>query len=160
MLKRFPFVLLSFFLASLVFAGDANDDADDVLVKTAIATTNGKSKVKQGKKTDDKNEVSSAKLATIDVTGVDNELKKNIELHMPVNVPECTADRAEVKQFFTTVKKNLRKATRALGYYDAELVSGGSIVDNCWKLRLTITPGKSTKVTSILTQVVGEGKNE
>ena len=160
MLKRLPFLLLSFFIASLVFAGDANDDADDVLVKTAIATTNDKSKDKPSEKTDDKDGVSSAKLATIDVTGVDNELKKNIELHMPVNVPECTADRAEVKQFFTTVKKNLRKATRALGYYDAELVSGGSIVDNCWKLRLAITPGKSTKVTSILTQVIGEGKNE
>ncbi len=161
MLKSLPSIFLGFLLVSFVYAGDANDDADDdVLVKTAIATTNDKSKVKQGEKTDGKEEVSSAKLATIDVTGVDNELKKNIELHMPVTVPECTADRAEVKQFFTTVKKNLRKATRALGYYDAELVSGGSIVDNCWKLRLTITPGKSTKVTSILTQVVGEGKNE
>lgn len=105
MLKRLPFLLLSFFIASLVFAGDANDDADDVLVKTAIATTNDKSKDKPSEKTDDKDGVSSAKLATIDVTGVDNELKKNIELHMPVNVPECTADRAEVKQFFTTVKE-------------------------------------------------------
>lgn len=100
------------------------------------------------------------KLATIEVTGVDSELKKNIELHMPVTIPVCNADRSEVKQFFNTVKKHLRKASRALGYYDAELRSGGKIVDGCWKLRLRITPGRVTKVTSERVEVVGEGKDE
>ncbi|WP_299871946.1 autotransporter assembly complex family protein [uncultured Cocleimonas sp.] len=172
MLKSLPFILCSLLISYSVFAGDANDDVDNQIIKAAITkndteseeTPENKPDTKTGKKSetkvDDEATLPSAKLATIDVTGVEDDLKKNIELHMPVTVPECTADRAEVKQFFTTVKKNLRKATRALGYYDAELVSGGSIVDNCWKLRLTVKPGKSTKVTSILTEVVGEGKNE
>ena len=99
-------------------------------------------------------------LASIDVSGVDNELKKNIELHMPVAIPTCTADRSEVRQFFSTVKKNLRKATRALGYYDSEFRSGGKIVNGCWKLRLRITQGKPTKVISQNVKVVGEGKND
>ncbi len=160
MLKSLSSFLLSFFLVSLVYAGDANDDADNIFVETSIAKKNDDSKDKSTKKTDGKDEISSANLATIDVTGVDSELKKNIELHMPVTIPECTAERGEVRQFFTTVKKHLRKASRALGYYDAEFVSGGSVVNNCWKLRLRITPGNPTKVSSILTQVVGEGKNE
>jgi len=100
------------------------------------------------------------KLATIDITGVDSELKKNIELHMPVTIPECRADKAEIKQFFTTVKKHLRKASRALGYYDAVFRSGGKIVNGCWKLRLRITPGKPVKIVSQQYQVVGIGKNE
>ena len=100
------------------------------------------------------------KLATIDVTGVDSELKENIELHMPVSIPTCNAERAEVKQFFNSVKKNLRKASRALGYYDAEFVSGGKIVKGCWKLRLRITPGAPTHVVSQTIKVIGEGKNE
>ncbi len=100
------------------------------------------------------------KLATIDVTGVDSELKKNIELHMPVTIPACNAERGEVKQFFNTVKKHLRKASRALGYYDAEFVSGGKIVNGCWKLRLRITPGQPTHVVSQKIKVIGEGKNE
>ena len=107
-----------------------------------------------------KNNQVQEKLATIEVTGVDSELKKNIELHMPVTIPECTADRSEVKQFFNTVKKHLRKASRALGYYDAKLRSGGKVVDGCWKLRLRITPGQVTKVTSEVVKVVGEGKDE
>jgi len=106
------------------------------------------------------NENFSPKLATIDVTGVDSELKKNIELHMPVTIPECKAERAEVRQFFTTVKKHLRKATRALGYYDSEFVSGGSIVNDCWKLRLRITPGRATKVISQTIKVIGEGSKD
>lgn len=107
-----------------------------------------------------KNENPSPKLATIDVTGVDSELKKNIELHMPVAIPECKAERAEVRQFFTTVKKHLRRASRALGYYDSEFVSGGSVVNGCWKLRLRITPGRATKVISQTIKVIGEGSKE
>ncbi|MEB8432537.1 autotransporter assembly complex protein TamA [Cocleimonas sp. KMM 6892] len=160
MLKSLSFILCGLLLTSSVFAGDANDDADSESANVAEKTETERADNESDKKSDKDEELSKANLATIDVTGVDDDLKKNIELHMPVTVPECKADRAEVKQFFTTVKKNLRKATRALGYYDAELVSGGSIVDNCWKLRLRITPGEPTKVTSILTQVVGEGKNE
>lgn len=100
------------------------------------------------------------KLATIEVTGVDSELKKNIELHMPVTIPECNADRGEVKQFFNTVKKHLRKASRALGYYDSEFRSGGKIVNGCWKLRLRITPGRPTKIISQSIKVIGEGSKE
>jgi len=104
--------------------------------------------------------VTKLNLASINVTGVKDDLKKNIELHMPVTIPECDADRGDVKLFFTTVKKNLRKATRALGYYDAEFTSGGSVVNGCWKLRLKIKPGRPTKIVSQNIQVVGAGKNQ
>ena len=100
------------------------------------------------------------KLAKIDVTGVSDELKKNIGLHMPVTIPECDADRGDVRLFFDTVKRNFRKASRALGYYDAEFTSGGSIVNNCWNLRLKIKPGRPIKVVSQNIKVIGEGKNE
>lgn len=103
---------------------------------------------------------SKPRLATINVSGIDSELKKNIELHMPVTIPECTADRGEVKQFFTTVKKNLRKASRALGYYDSEFRSGGKIVEGCWELRLRITPGRPVKVVSQKIRIIGEGSFE
>jgi translocation and assembly module TamA len=100
------------------------------------------------------------KLASIEVTGVDGDLKKNIELHMPLTVPECLADRAEVSQFFTAVKKNLRKATRALGYYDTEFTSSGSIVSGCWKLGMKVKPGKPTKILKQTIKIVGPGATE
>ncbi len=112
------------------------------------------------KKNTDKPSDKASKLASIEVTGVDSELKKNIELHMPVTIPECHASKAEVKQFFTTVKKHLRKASRALGYYDSVFRSGGKIVNGCWKLRLRITPGNPVKVVKQHYQVLGEGKDE
>ncbi|HIP95283.1 MAG TPA: hypothetical protein EYH20_08110, partial [Leucothrix sp.] len=110
----------------------------------------------------DKNKPESLneKLASIEVTGVDSDLKKNIELHMPVSIPFCHADKSEVRQFFDTVKKRLRKASRALGYYDAYFRTGGSIVAGCWKLRLRITPGLPTKIISQNISVIGEGRND
>jgi len=113
-------------------------------------------------KKDGKNNAQQAKprLASIAVTGVDSELKKNIELHIPVTIPKCNVDRGEVKQFFTTLKKHLRKASRALGYYDSVFRSGGKIVDGCWKLRLRITPGKPVKVVAQKIGITGEGSFE
>lgn len=135
-------------------AADVASEESPVTEKTALTekeTEEAKQIVKDG---------TALKLATIDVSGVSDELKKNIELHMPVTIPECDADRGDVKLFFDTVKKNLRKATRALGYYDAEFTSGGSIVNNCWKLRLKVVPGRPIKVISQDIKVIGEGKNE
>jgi len=100
------------------------------------------------------------RLATINVSGVDSELKKNIELHMPVTIPKCNADRGEVKQFFTTLKRHLRKASRALGYYDSVFRSGGKIVAGCWKLRLRITPGRPVKVVAQKIRITGDGSLE
>ena len=110
----------------------------------------------------DKNKPESLneKLASIEVTGVDSDLKKNIELHMPVSIPVCHADKSEVRQFFDTVKKRLRRASRALGYYDAYFRTGGSIVAGCWKLRLRITPGLPTKIISQNISVIGEGRKD
>ena len=137
---------------------DSKESANEAITPETVAPE--KTEVGTDKTKKVENKQSALKLATIDVTGVEDDLKKNIELHMPVTIPECDADRGDVKLFFDTVKKNLRKATRALGYYDADFTSGGSIVDGCWKLRLKVTSGRPTKVISQDIKVIGEGKNE
>ncbi len=152
------FVIVSFFSANS-YAEDAIENKIKDGAKVVTAASVIKKTLKESE-TQESSVKSQPKLASIDVTGVDSELKKNIELHMPVTIPECLADRADVRQFFTTVKKHLRKASRALGYYDAEFVSGGSIVNGCWKLRLRITPGLPTKVIAQTIKVIGVGKNE
>lgn len=154
--KFYVLILFTFFF---LIANSVQADISDKEKKAAVgavAVAASKASENKDKKTDNK----ALKLATISVTGVDNELKKNIELHMPVTVPECKAERAEVAQFFNTVKKHVRKASRALGYYDAELRSGGKIENNCWKLRLRIKPGKPVKVVSQKYGVTGTGKDE
>jgi len=140
-----------------ISAKDKNSDPDSNAQKTNAESASSEAKTQANPIPTTRN---GLKLASIDVSGVDSELKKNIQLHMPVTIPECRADKAEIKQFFTTVKKHLRKASRALGYYDSVFRSGGKVVNGCWKLRLRITPGKPVKVVSQKIQVIGIGKNE
>lgn len=148
-------LILFLCLQLLPFTVNAKLSKEEKIAASAVlAVANNKNKNKKGVNNP------KSKLASIDVSGVDSELKKNIELHMPVTIPECNASKGEVKQFFTTVKKHLRKASRALGYYDAEFRSGGKIVDNCWKLRLRITPGRVVKVVKQDIKIIGEGKRE
>lgn len=140
-------------------AGDAETEVISV-PKVVLEETKDEEKTATEKMKLAESNQAPLKLASVDVTGVEDDLKKNIELHMPVTIPECDADRGDVKLFFNTVKKNLRKATRALGYYDAEFTSGGSIINNCWKLRLKVTSGRPTKIISQEIKVIGKGKNE
>ncbi len=135
--------------------GAALSDKEQLAASTVLVSA-----AEKNKNNDDVKITGQAKLASIEVTGVDNDLKKNIELHMPLTVPECLADRAEVRQFFTAVKKSLRKATRALGYYDAEFTSSGSIVSACWKLGMKVTPGKPTNILRQTIKVIGPGASE
>lgn len=128
--------------------------------ETILESENGTEKVKTDELSELEETQADSNLASIDVTGVSDKLKKNIELHMPLTIPVCDADRGDVRLFFDTVKKNLQKATRALGYYDAEFTSGGSIVDECWALRLKVTAGKPIKVISQEIKVLGDGQNE
>ena len=158
-MRVLPAILFSFLMSFISLELLASDQGESGEGDAISSTTIENNVVEESK---DKKNVSrsASKLASIDVSGVDDELKKNIELHMPVTIPECQAERGEVRQFFTTVKKNLRKASRALGYYDAEFTSGGSIVNDCWKLRLRITPGRATKVISQELKVIGPGSND
>ena len=153
MISRFLVTFLCLLLIPL--SVDAKLSKEEKIAASAVFAA---AKVKKNKDSNTKNV--KPKLATIDVSGVDSELKKNIELHMPVSIPKCNADKGDVKQFFSTVKKHLRKASRALGYYDSEFRSGGKLADGCWKLRLRITPGRVTKVVSQTIKIMGEGRNE
>ena len=153
-------ILGSFFTSFALIAKERVELTEKELVEAAILANEKANEAIKKPAEKEKEALAEQKLASIDVTGVDSELKKNIELHMPVSIPTCDADRGEVRQFFSSVKKNLRKASRALGYYDAEFRSGGSIVNGCWKLRLRITPGLPTKIISQTIKVVGEGRND
>ncbi len=149
--------ILSFFICLLLIPLSVAAELskkEKLAAAAVLAVAKNKGDTKQNKQN------SKPRLATITVSGVDSDLKKNIELHMPVTIPKCTADRAEVKQFFNSVKRHLRKASRALGYYDSVFRSGGKIVDGCWKLRLRITPGRPVKVVSQTIKLIGEGSLE
>ncbi len=99
-------------------------------------------------------------LATLQITGVQGELKTALERHLPVNLPECSATKSEVNSYFTALKTSLRKGGRALGYYDAEFTSGGQSVNGCWDLTFNINPGQPVRVVRQYIEVLGAGSNE
>jgi len=99
-------------------------------------------------------------LAKITITGVQGDIKKDMEKHLPLYLPECDAPKAEVSDYFRAIKNTLRKGGRALGYYDAVFTSGGKEVDGCWEISLDIEPGQPVRVVSQFIEVLGAGANE
>jgi len=99
-------------------------------------------------------------LAKLVLTGVQGELKAALEKHLPVNLPECTAPKADISDYFRALKTSLRKGGRALGYYDAVFTSGGKEVNGCWEITLNVEPGRPVRVVSQFIEVLGAGANE
>ncbi|RVU85532.1 outer membrane protein assembly factor [Leucothrix sargassi] len=100
------------------------------------------------------------KLAKLTITGLSAELKAGLEKHLPVNQPTCKASKAEVSDYFISLKTGFRTGARALGYYDAEFTSGGKEVDGCWEITLGVEPGEPVRVVSQFIEVKGAGLNE
>ena len=99
-------------------------------------------------------------LAKLAISGVEGDLKKGLEKHLPVNLPECDASKSDISDYFRALKNSLRKGGRALGYYDAVFTSGGKEVDGCWEITLDIEPGQPVRVISQFIEVLGAGANE
>lgn len=93
-------------------------------------------------------------------SGVQGELKTALELHLPVNLPECAATKGEVSDYFNSLKASLRKGGRALGYYDATFSSGGKVVNGCWQISLAINLSTPVRVVRQYIEVLGAGADE
>jgi len=108
----------------------------------------------------DSSEEKKAPLSVINLVGTGGELYKNLELNIPTLVPECSAKKEQVEQFVKSLKKRFRKASRAVGYYDAQFTPNLRLIDNCWKITISTKANRPIKVKQIQLKLKGEGLSQ
>lgn len=91
------------------------------------------------------------------VKGVSGVLKKNIKARLPAFKPECNAEKAVLERYQFTVRKKIKMAARALGYYHTKTAFTLKRSKDCWLLDVTVTPGEPVRVKALDIQVTGPG---
>ncbi len=107
-----------------------------------------------GKTEEEKDKTS---VASIDIVGTGGELYKNLSLNLPSRTPECTESQEQITQFIKSIKKRFRKASRAVGYYDAIFSPNTRRIDGCWKITIAVKANRPIKVTRSHIILKGEG---
>ena len=96
-------------------------------------------------------------LSVINLVGTGGDLYKNLKLNIPTRVPECNTEKEQVEQFVKSLKNRFRKASRAVGYYDAQFTPNLRRIEDCWKITVSIKANRPIKVAQIQINLTGEG---
>ncbi len=96
-------------------------------------------------------------LSIVSLVGTGGELYKNLKSNIPSYIPSCHVEKEQIEQFLKSIKKRFRKASRAVGYYDAQFNSNLRRIENCWKITVNIKANRPIKVRKIQIKLAGEG---
>ncbi|MCK5902171.1 MAG: outer membrane protein assembly factor [Cocleimonas sp.] len=99
-------------------------------------------------------------VTVISVTGVGGVLYKNLNFNIPSNIPDCQAEKEQIEHFIKAIKKRFRKASRAVGYYDAEFSANIRSIENCWKITVDVNANRPVKVVQAHFKIKGAGLSE
>ena len=114
-------------------------------------------KIVKEKNTEEKDDVPRA---NVRISGSSGDLEKNLTLNIPTQTPECSVPKEQVQIFLKSLKKRLLKASRAVGYYDAQFTPDMQYAKNCWQITVNVQPARPIRVTKADFKVLGEGLKE
>ncbi len=91
------------------------------------------------------------------VTGVDGELRTNIERHVRLSAQPCDAPEWRLRQLQNTAVEEARAALAAYSYFEPLLNFQIESDDTCWQATLEVELGRQTDLTELRVELTGEG---
>ena len=96
----------------------------------------------------------------IHLQGVEGALKTNIKAQLSLFEESCDSPRWQVNEAFTHADKEIRRALRALGYYEPAVESHFEFTETCWRATFKIQPGPRVIIRQIDLRIQGEAEND
>lgn len=104
--------------------------------------------------------ISSAATAELLVSGVNDELARNVRAYVELVDEPCDAEPWRVRRRYREAVEQARKALEPFGYYDPVIASELVFSESCWQARLDIDPGQPVLVRDVDVGVTGPGKDD
>lgn len=98
----------------------------------------------------------TAQSPTLIVTGADEELATNVRSHVSLPKLQCDAPRQRLARSLPSIRAQVIRAGRALGYYRLTQRSAFRSVDDCWVLDIELVPGPPVIIAKISIAIDGE----
>jgi translocation and assembly module TamA len=96
----------------------------------------------------------------ITVDGGPNVLRDNVRQYLSIADEPCDAPEWRLKALLDDAESEIQDAAQALGFYQLKYTSSLNFENNCWKLRLELTPGPAVKVAQMHLVINGEGYSD
>ena len=98
--------------------------------------------------------------AELTVTGVDEELERNVRAFAAIASEPCDADDRLIRRRFRTLEKEARTALEPFGYYRPAVETSLSRDDDCWRATVTVDPGEPVRLRNIDIRVDGPASTD
>lgn len=85
--------------------------------------------------------LSNSAAATIVIKGIDSDLAKTLQQHLPLNGANCTSPSWWLEKQITSQQAEITRLLEIEGYYHSEVTQKLGTKDDCWRLNITIESG-------------------
>jgi translocation and assembly module TamA len=102
----------------------------------------------------------SAPAPDIKIDGGAKELRYNVRQYLTIAEEPCSAPLWRLKSLLAEAEGEIEKAGQALGYYQLSFTTELAQANECWQLRINLTPGEQVKVTEFNLLFRGDGADD
>ena len=96
----------------------------------------------------------------LEISGVNNALKKNVIAFVKLSQEPCDAKRWRIRRRFDAADEQVKKALQAFGYYSPNLKKELKWEKDCWQAKFDIDPGPPVVIRKLDFELEGSAKND
>lgn len=104
--------------------------------------------------------VLAAPAPDIRIEGGSKELSENIRQYLTLSDEACTLPLWRLKSLLVDGEDEIKKAAQALGYYQLTFTTDLTQANDCWQLKIHLTPGEQVKITEFNLIIRGDGTED
>lgn len=94
------------------------------------------------------------------IDGASATLRDNIRQYLTIADESCSAPLWRLQSLLGDAQDEIEKASQAVGYYQITFTTELTQNNNCWQLRINVTPGEQVKVTEVRIIIHGDGEED
>ena len=93
--------------------------------------------------------------AELAVSGVDQDLERNIRAYVSLAGEDCDTEDWLVRRRFRNVESEAREALEPFGFYAPQITSALNLDEPCWRATITIAPGEPVRYREVRLLIEG-----
>ena len=98
--------------------------------------------------------------AELVVSGVGDELERNIRAFVALDAEPCDSEPWRVRRRFRNLEADARRALEPFGHYNPAFVSSLAFAEDCWRAELRVDPGPAVRYRHVEVAVIGAATDD
>lgn len=99
-------------------------------------------------------------IADVTITGLDDEVKKNVQLMLSLSEEKCDSPEWKIRGLFNKADQEIDQALRALGYYHPTIKKSLAFNAKCWQADFTVNAGPPVIVDKVSIALTGDARDD